>query len=249
MVAKMKQRIAIRGRNLDELRNMLADYPVVLVDESPDLVISHGGDGALLGAEREFPGVPKFPLRDLANNYPCPDHAPAAMLKQALAGRLKRYDVTKIQASVNDETVVGLNDICLHRQNLASAVRFRLFLNDDVYANQVVGDGLVAATTFGSTGYYRSITNSVFQTGLGLAFSNTTDPIDHMVLKESCVVKLQILRGPAMLVVDNDPREIQLHTGDEIVLKKAVSKAIILGLNVLRCRECFRLRQKLSNPN
>ncbi|MDT8391358.1 MAG: hypothetical protein RRC34_12710 [Lentisphaeria bacterium] len=245
----MKQRIAICGRNLDELRTMLAGYPVTVVDTNPDLVISHGGDGALLGAEREFPGVPKFPLRDFAHNYPCPDHDPEVMLCQALTGQLKRYEVTKIQASVNGKTVIGLNDICLHRQNLASAVRFRLYLNDEIYANQVVGDGLVAATTFGSTGYYRSITNSIFQTGLGLAFSNTTDPIDHMVLKESCVIKLRILRGPAILVVDNDPREIQLHADDEVVLKKADSKAVIFGLDVLRCRECFRLRQKFSEPN
>jgi NAD kinase len=249
MVAIMKQRIAIRGRNLDDLRAMLTAHPVTLVDDNPDLVISHGGDGALLGAEREFPGVPKFPLRDLAHNYPCPEHDPRIMLNQALAGELKSYEVSKIQACVNDETVVGLNDICLHRQNLASAVRFRLFINDEVYANQVVGDGLVAATTFGSTGYYRSITNSIFQTGLGLAFSNTTDPIDHMVLKESCVIKLQIIRGPGIVVVDNDPKEIPVDTGDEIVLQKAAAKAIILGLNVLRCRECFRLRQKFYNLN
>lgn len=223
---------------------MLDAHPVEVVDKEPDLVISHGGDGALLGAEREFPGVPKFPLRDLGHNYPCPEHDPEKMLNRALAGELKRYEVSKIQACVNNETVVGLNDICLHRLNLASAVRFRLFINGEVYANQVVGDGLVAATTFGSTGYYRSITNSIFQTGLGLAFSNTTDPIDHMVLKESSIVKLQIIRGPAILVVDNDPREIDLKTGDEIVLKKADNKAVIFGLDILRCRECFRLRQK-----
>ena len=61
---KKEIRVAVVGRNLDDLLPMLKMFPCKIVEEAPDLVISHGGDGALLGAERQFPGVPKCPLRD-----------------------------------------------------------------------------------------------------------------------------------------------------------------------------------------
>ena len=36
-------RIAICGRALDQLREMLAKFPVRIVDRKPDVVISYGG--------------------------------------------------------------------------------------------------------------------------------------------------------------------------------------------------------------
>ena len=55
---KKQYRVKIVGRNLDDLRPLLKMFPVKLVETEPDLVISYGGDGSLLGAERDFPGVP-----------------------------------------------------------------------------------------------------------------------------------------------------------------------------------------------
>ena len=52
---KKLYKVKIVGRNLDDLRPLLRMFPVKLVDSDPDLVISYGGDGSLLGAERDFP--------------------------------------------------------------------------------------------------------------------------------------------------------------------------------------------------
>ena len=58
-------RVLVTGRYVDDVKTPLSELAgVELVEDSPDLVLTHGGDGALLGAERDFPGVPKLPLRD-----------------------------------------------------------------------------------------------------------------------------------------------------------------------------------------
>ena len=58
---KKQYKVKLVGRNLEDLRPLLRMFPVEIVDSEPDLVISYGGDGSLLGAERDFPGVPKCP--------------------------------------------------------------------------------------------------------------------------------------------------------------------------------------------
>ncbi len=245
----MPVRAALCGRNLDDLRELLAGLPVELVEQQPEIVISHGGDGALLGAERDFPGIPKYPVRDWRHNPACPIHPEADVLAKAFSGQLRRFEVLKIEARVGQAHVVALNDISIHRRIHASAVRFRLALDDELYANQIVGDGLVLATPFGSTGYYRSITHSLFRLGLGLAFNNTTEPIDHLVIEENCIVHVDILRGPAVLVADNDPHPIDLQTGDTVEFRQTDAKTVVYGLDIFRCRECLRLRHKRQHPN
>jgi NAD+ kinase len=243
------RRTAIRGRNLDDLRELLLPYDVELVEEDPDIVISHGGDGALLGAEREFPGIPKYPLRDRRNNPACPRHDGRRVLDMAFSGQLRRFEVVKLEGFLDGCRIAALNDIAIHRVELSSAVRYRLMLNGEIHANHIVGDGLIASTPFGSTGYYRSITHSLFRIGLGLAFNNTTEPIDHLVVEEECRIEVEILRGPAVLVADNDPKQFDLRTGDVVEFAKAETCAVIYGLDILRCRDCFLLRQKMDNPN
>ncbi len=46
-----------------ELKRFLTKFNFTYVTEDPDLVISEGGDGTLLIAERNFPGVPKLLLK------------------------------------------------------------------------------------------------------------------------------------------------------------------------------------------
>ncbi|MFA6724146.1 MAG: hypothetical protein WCS95_05695, partial [Lentisphaeria bacterium] len=58
-----KLRVLLYGRNLEDLRPLLQGFPLDIVQEDPELVITHGGDGSLLGAERLYPGIPKCPIR------------------------------------------------------------------------------------------------------------------------------------------------------------------------------------------
>ena len=67
-------KIKLLGKNLDDIRPLLTKYGFDESDGEVELIVTHGGDGALLGAERDFPGIPKFPLRDAATAPTCSCH-------------------------------------------------------------------------------------------------------------------------------------------------------------------------------
>jgi len=239
-------RVAICGRNLPDLRRILRRQPVTLVESKPDLVISYGGDGALLGAERDWPGVPKLPLRDRRSNPKCPEHQEEVILDQLRAGTLRESRIIKLAASPRGHELTAINDIVVHNKITTSAVRYRIWLNGELYANRVIGDGLVVATPFGSTGYYRSITHSLFKIGIGLAFNNSTEPTDHLVIPDDTVIRVEILRGPAVALADNAQARVPLLHGESMEIRKSNAFARLLGIDLFRCPACCRLRQE--NP-
>ena len=108
----------------------------------------------------------------------------------------------------------------------------------------MVGDGVGVSTVHGSTAYYRSITHGSFRVGIGIAFSNSTELLNHLVLKEESIIKIRILRGPSELVFDNSPESVKLSEGDIVTIRKSEKTAQMLGLEVFMCPECRRIRRE-----
>ena len=71
----MIMKTALLGRYLEDILPFIKSSGMRIVKKNPDIIIVHGGDGALLGAEREFPGIPKFPIRDIRTAPLCPEHS------------------------------------------------------------------------------------------------------------------------------------------------------------------------------
>ena len=231
-------RVCLVGRNAHELLPEIKNFGFEIVKKNPEVVISYGGDGTLLDAERRYPGVPKLPVRENRLSKKCANHK-----NKIVFDRLKRNQLTpahfdKIEATLRGKRLIGLNDIVIHHIRITTGVRFRIWIDDKPYSHEIVGDGLVMASIFGASGYYRSITHSLFRTGLGLAFNNSTEPVDHLVLKEDSIVRVKITRGPALLAADNDPHTVEVAEGDEILLRKSKQRAAILALDSLRCPAC-----------
>jgi len=122
-----------------------------------------------------------------------------------------------------------MNDIVVHNSDPRHAIRYRYAVNGVQHPHEVIGDGVVAATPFGSSAYYRSITKSTFQKGIGLAFNNSTEPFDHMVLSDDGVINVNISRGSAIIFADNQPEKIQLKDGQSVEIKKSAESAKILS--------------------
>ena len=90
---------------------------------------------------------------------------------------------------------------------------------------------IIVATPFGSTGYYRSITDSFFEIGIGLAFNNSTEQVDHVVLSDESEIKLKIVRGPAIVYTDNQEKTSTLAEGDEVVIRKARDEMQLISVH------------------
>ena len=243
-------KVKLIGKNLDDIIPLLEERSFELTtDDVPELVVAHGGDGALLDAERLFPGIPKLPLRDRQTAPLCDEHSYEKQLDDFCAGKTLKTENPKLRSSFEGKRMFGLNDIFIHNCNRGSAMRYRVWIDDELYANEIVGDAVGMATIHGSTAYYRSITHSIFKTGIGLAFSNSTEVVNHLVLPEDSVVRIKIVRGPGIMIADNSPDVIEIPQGSEVAIYKADSVATIYGLDKFMCQDCRLLRHPRQYPD
>ena len=242
-------KVKLIGKHLEDISPLLRARDFELTDNNPELIIAHGGDGALLDAERLFPGTPILPLRDQETAPLCAGHTYEKQLDDFCAGETPKTINLKLYSSFEGKEILGLNDIFIHNCNRGRAMRYRVWIDDELYASEIVGDAVGMATIHGSAAYYRSITHSIFKTGLGLAFSNSTEVVNHLVLPEDAVVRVKIIRGPGIMVADNNPDLIEIPQGSEVFIRKAKEKAVIYGLERFMCQDCRLLRHPSQFPD
>ena len=241
-------KIKLLGKNLNDIRPLLPRVGLEEADSDYEVIITHGGDGALLGAERDFPGVPKLPLRDAATAPTCREHSAERRLERFVSGRSVLSRLPKVLGVTSSgDTITGINDVFLHSVSHTSALRYRVKIDGELYAAEVVGDAVGIASVHGSGAYYRSITHSVFRVGVGLAFSNSTESVDHMVLDSGSRIEIEVTRGPARLAADNDPGELPVAEGESVTLSMGGDAAFVWDLAAFMCRHCRLLRH--PNPN
>lgn len=218
-----------------------AGIAVVTKPEEADAIVCHGGDGTLIGAEREYPGVPKVVVRPDLRFDKCPAHRPERFFTRLREGTLSRTALPKLEVRSNGHRLLAVNDIVMHNALVTSAVRYAVRIDGVPYSGTIIGDGLVVSTPFGSSAYYKSITRSVLRVGIGLAFNNSTEAVSHLVLAEDARISLEILRGPALLVADNVTEPLPLRDGDGATIAMAEERAHLWGIDTLLCLDC---RQK-----
>ncbi len=225
-----KMKVAVVGQNPEALLPLLAKHSgffgVVNEGEMPELVMSYGGDGTLMIAEHRYPGVPKVFLKNSrVAKLAHPSKENEAILEHVARGEYRIEEVMKLDATVRGKTLTGLNDIVLHNENPRHGIRYTVALDGTPVHHEIIGDGIVCATPLGSTGYYRSITDSSFETGIGLAFNNSTEQVDHMVLGENRVIEVCMARGPGIVYADNQEEGLPLAEGERVTIRRSASIA------------------------
>ncbi len=240
------KRIMTIGRDLSIINSILEQEGLLLVSTEPDLIVTHGGDGYLLQAEREYPGVPKLPIRRNSICKTCVDHDTTHIVKALARGTISKSRVMKLECTIEGKTYYALNEFSFHHVMLNQAIRFDVKINDEDHVETAIGDGLVVSTPFGSHAYYRSITRSIFRQGIGLAFNNTTEAIDHLVIRDTDTVSVKLLRGPACFMSDNDPIQITLEKDAVATISKSSKVAQMLGLEYSHCPDCGVLESTVA---
>jgi len=223
-------KILLFGEHSAEIKTLAEKVGFEVVNENPEVVASYGGDGTFMKAESKFPGVPKLALKRSKICKKCDDIPTEEILRKIFEGKYRVEKEIKIESVFKDKKIIGLNEIIVHNIDPRRAIRYETFVNDKRVNYEIIGDGVVISTPYGSTGYYRSITDGIFEVGIGLAFNNSTEQCDHIVLNDSSSIKLKIIRGPAMAYADNNETEIPLNDGDEIVIRKSEKVANVIKL-------------------
>ncbi|MCL4437642.1 hypothetical protein M1513_01210 [Patescibacteria group bacterium] len=223
-------KVLIFGKDKNKIYPLVKKTGFDIVEKNPEIVLSYGGDGTFIKSEDEFPGVRKVILKNSRICKTCSKFSNKEVLKKIKENKFVIKKLWKLEASVGNKKFYAINDIVVHNKNPLHGVRYEIYIDGKKTGGEIIGDGIVAATSFGSTAYYRSITGSFFESGIGLAFNNSTEPFDHVVLKESREIRLKVLRGPAIVYADNQAEIADIGEGDEVIIKKSSKVARILSV-------------------
>jgi len=200
-----------------------------LTSTKPDVVISVGGDGTFFFTERKYPGVPKILLRKSNICNKCENVSIEAILKHL---QQKRYTITtiyKLDANIGKRKINAVNDIIIRNKDLRRALRFTMNIPGKIKNEEIVGDGLVIATPYGSTAYFHAITKTSFKKGIGIAFNNPVMSRNPIITNNK-PIKITILREHAIVASDNDPQTFIIKPGDIITIKQSKQKTKIVHI-------------------
>lgn len=192
-----------------------------------NLVVSHGGDGTLLGAEREFPSIPKLAIRSsniCTKCYRIDDLQ--NILESIRLGHITPHQYIKLEASFNNKKLIALNEINIKCSHPNLALRFSYALNDQSF-NNIIADGIIVSTVFGSSGYFKSITRTVFYQGIGVAVINPTELLLNQIVADENIISITINRENAFICADNNPKIYTLKAGDIVTIQKSPNLALI----------------------
>ncbi len=212
------------------MRKLLERKGFTFVRRNPDFAISMGGDGTFLFCENKYPSVPKLLISDSRICKKCVGDNEETILDFI---RLNAFDVReelKIEGSFGNKKLIAVNDILIRNNVPNQALRFALYINGEKKYSEIIGDGLLIATPFGSTAYYNSITRTSFKKGIGVAFNNPVEKHNPLLLKENAVIRIKVLRGDAQLAFDNHRKIYKLKQNCSLIVKKADDVAKIISI-------------------
>lgn len=238
----------IVGKDLKEIEKLVQGLSFKTVKDNPDLVISYGGDGTLIHSERHYPGIPKLAMRNSKVCKKCPKHEDKKVLQDFLAGKLKLKEHKKLHTNIYGKDLYALNEFVIRNKLPIQAIRFRLKLprhsglNPKSINKLLIGDGIVVATPFGSTGYFQSITGETFTDSFALAFNNTTEKKKPICIDNNESIEFELVRGKAILAYDNSPDMYHLSAGTKLKFELSDQVAQIYGYETMRCPNCQVIR-------
>ncbi len=188
-----------------------------------EFMIVYGGDGSVLMAERKYPSVPKLIVKysTIVKNFEYTLHKLPYVLEKIKKGDYKIHEELKLEAKFKQEKLLALNEFQVRTSIPIRALRFSVSFNEHKFKN-LIGDGVLVSTPFGSTGYYKSIGGKPFKNGIGIAFNNLHNiKIKPIVINENSRIKVKIVREEALLLCDNYEKFFKLKPGDSVTIKKS----------------------------
>jgi len=223
-------RIAVSGsKDTKNIISQVSRVGIEIDSNNPDFVITYGGDGSVLWAENEYPGIPKIPVRASATAkvFMYDEKDLGNVLEKLKNGEYKTAEVMKLEASFAGNCIVALNDFQVRSPLPVQALRFSVSVNGKPAFSGIIGDGAVISTPFGSGAYYSSVGGKQFKKGIGIALNNPHDykGTRAIIAGESDEIAIKVLRDEGILLFDNCEKVFRISPSDEIIIRRAKENA------------------------
>ena len=217
-------------KNTQRIAEALDMFGHVIDNNKPDFVITYGGDGTVLYSERKYPGIPKITIRAGSVGFKCVYSIEELedVLIKIDSGEYKLKEEIKLETNFQGRKYLSLNEVQLHNSSPIKAVRFSAYIEDEILFENVIGDGVVIATPFGSSAYYSSVGGEKFDKGIGIALNNPYNVKEKPAVIDEGFdysINIKILRDDGLLLFDNDNNMINVKGGDNIVVKRSKDTA------------------------
>ncbi len=223
-------------RNIQQITRALNIFGYDIDNNKPDFVITYGGDGTVLYSERKYPGIPKIAIiaaaKDTAGSIGFRCMYSQEELEDVLIkidnGEYGSKEEMKLETTFQGRKYLSLNEVQLHNSTPIKALRFSVYIEDEPLFENVIGDGVVIATPFGSSAYYSSVGGEKFDKGIGIALNNPYNIKSlPMVIDEGFdySINVKILRDDGLLLFDNDSNIIKVKKDDNILVKRSKETA------------------------
>jgi NAD+ kinase len=215
-----------------KLKKILLKKGFIASNYKPDFVVCYGGDGTALFAERAYPGVPKLLVKSthVFRKYDYKLSQLENLLEKVKKDELKIVEEPKLSAGFDSKKVLELNEVQVHTCKPTRAIRFSVFVGKKKFKG-LIGDGVIVATPFGSTGYYHSAGGRPFKRSIGIAFNNVCQRIKPFTIPDSKKVKIKIEREKSWLLFDNYEKLFELREGDTIEVRRSKEVAKFIAVS------------------
>lgn len=202
--------------------------------ENPDFVVVVGGDGTILNSERLYPSIPKITFRssDIGSKCSYTLERFDEVINKVLNDDYDIYHELKL--SLKDYDLLALNEIQLHNESPISAVRFSIYVDDEILLENIIGDGVIFSTQFGSSGYFSSVGGYQFGYGdgyekyIGITLNNpfNYDRYMNLISSESKIV-IKIHRRNGIFIADNNQNFVDAEEDKEYIIQTSKSTQFV----------------------
>ncbi len=236
-MAPLKAAVIARDASaLKRIKEKLKDNSFTIDEKNPEIVFVYGGDGSVLYSERLYPGIKKVAIRGSKTSKTCfyEESVLDKIISKIKQGVYDVHEYTKVSAKYQQRKIDALNEIQVRSRQPFVALRFSIYIDSILKHEDIIGDGILVSAPFGSGAYYYSIGGEPFEKGLGLGFNNPHERIKSYTVPDNAVVTIEIKRGDALLIRDNDEFMVNLKAKDRVIIRKSSGVARFLrfpGIN------------------
>lgn len=212
-----------------------------------NIAISYGGDGTLLKTFHENPNKCIIPIRDYGR---CEKHK--NLLNEVIDIKRSKSDFKnefrlKLGDLIECDDIEAMSEIQVISADPTQCLRMNVSINSKRFMDNVISNGIILSTTIGATGYFKSVSRTIFRDGFGLGFICPTYGINNIVLKPTDWVDIEFIRsGKAHICWDNVIKDIDIEEGMKKTFRLSCNHVSLFGYDMFMCQDCRNNRNSTN---